>query len=225
MRQQPHDLETGSSSSSSEDEYVSPSHNDEKLTGGEKARYPGPEEEVDGGDALVSDDEPDHSSADDHHAPASAGSSGRTKAKFIPVTLAFKNLFFSVKVRKGKNPFQKKYHKTLLKDLHAELRPGEVTAIMGPSGTPSSGETALCSGPSFGKLLITPHVQERARRRCSTCWPAACKAARSGAPSPSTTYPRTTFPTAHGRGSVPTLCRYRLVICPQKYLIILIMIK
>jgi ABC-type multidrug transport system fused ATPase/permease subunit len=55
--------------------------------------------------------------------------------KLLPVTLAFKNLFFSVKVRKGKNPFQKKHKKTLLKDLHGELRPGEVTAIMGPSGT------------------------------------------------------------------------------------------
>ena len=58
------------------------------------------------------------------------------RAKVIPVTLGFENLFYSVRVREGKNPFHKKQKKTLLKDLHGELRPGEVTAIMGPSGAP-----------------------------------------------------------------------------------------
>ena len=93
------------------------------------------DEPVDYGKEPETDDEVDRSgTASRSDLPASDGEL-TTRAKFIPVTLAFKNLFFSVKVRKGKNPFQKKHKKTLLKDLHGELRPGEVTAIMGPSGT------------------------------------------------------------------------------------------
>jgi ABC-type multidrug transport system fused ATPase/permease subunit len=57
------------------------------------------------------------------------------RAKFVPLTLRWENLFYSIRVREGKNPLRKKHKKTLLKDLHGELRPGEVTAIMGPSGT------------------------------------------------------------------------------------------
>jgi ABC-type multidrug transport system fused ATPase/permease subunit len=56
------------------------------------------------------------------------------RARFVPVRLCFENLFYSVHTRESKNPFRKKHKKTLLKDLHGELRPGEVTAIMGPSG-------------------------------------------------------------------------------------------
>jgi ABC-type multidrug transport system fused ATPase/permease subunit len=90
----------------------------------------------------TSEDEVDGSSRSD--LPTSASDGGlTTRAKFLPVTMTFKNLFYSVKVRKGKNPFQKKYKKTLLKDLHGEMRPGEITAIMGPSGTvPSSPKLA-----------------------------------------------------------------------------------
>ncbi len=58
------------------------------------------------------------------------------RTKFVPVTLSFENLFYSVKTREGKNPFHKKQRKTLLKDLHGQMWPGELTAIMGPSGTP-----------------------------------------------------------------------------------------
>jgi hypothetical protein len=57
------------------------------------------------------------------------------RTKFVPVTLSFENLFYSVKTREGKNPFHKKQRKTLLKDLHGQMWPGELTAIMGPSGT------------------------------------------------------------------------------------------
>jgi ABC-type multidrug transport system fused ATPase/permease subunit len=60
------------------------------------------------------------------------------RAKFVPLTLRWENLFYSIRVREGKNPLRKKHKKTLLKDLHGELRPGEVTAIMGPSGTAPS---------------------------------------------------------------------------------------
>jgi ABC-type multidrug transport system fused ATPase/permease subunit len=81
------------------------------------------------------DSEGDHETDDEVDGESELAKRGGAK-KFIPVTLAFKNLFYSVQVRKGKNPFQKKQKKTLLKDLHGELRPGEVTAIMGPSGTP-----------------------------------------------------------------------------------------
>ena len=92
---------------------------------------------------ITDDDEPQHiktrgESETEAEVDGSSGSHDHlpsTTEKFIPVALAFKNLFFSVKVRKGKNPFQKKHKKPLLKDLHGELRPGEVTAIMGPSGT------------------------------------------------------------------------------------------
>ena len=132
------DLEAATSSSSEEaEEYdagISPAFNDEKLKGKKKRKSKGEssEEEEDG-----SDDEVDGSSGSrDAITQSDMGLRAGTAAKHIPVTLAFKNLFFSVKVRKGKNPFQKKHKKTLLKDLHGELRPGEVTAIMGPSGTP-----------------------------------------------------------------------------------------
>jgi ABC-type glutathione transport system ATPase component len=94
------------------------------------------DEPMEYGKEHETDDEVDHSGTGSRSdLPASDGEL-TTRAKFIPVTLAFKNLFYSVKVRKGKNPFHKKHKKTLLKDLHGELRPGEVTAIMGPSGTP-----------------------------------------------------------------------------------------
>jgi ABC-type glutathione transport system ATPase component len=146
------------------------------------------------------DDEVDHSgTASRSDLPASDGEL-TTRAKFIPVTLAFKNLFFSVKVRKGKNPFQKKHKKTLLKDLHGELRPGEVTAIMGPSGTLPTHLSSLFR-PPYGQLLMSSFPttwQGRARRRCSTCSPAACRAARPRARSRSMTSPRTTSPAAGG---------------------------
>lgn len=56
-------------------------------------------------------------------------------ARVMPVNIAFQNLSYSVKVRTGKNPFRPRQQKLLLKDLHGHLHPGEVTAIMGPSGT------------------------------------------------------------------------------------------
>jgi ABC-type glutathione transport system ATPase component len=132
------DLEAAATSSSEaeeDDAGISPAYNDEKMKGKKKRKSKGEsseEEEEDG-----SDDEVDGSSGSrDAITQSDVGLRAGTAAKHIPVTLAFKNLFFSVKVRKGKNPFQKKHKKTLLKDLHGELRPGEVTAIMGPSGTP-----------------------------------------------------------------------------------------
>ncbi len=58
--------------------------------------------------------------------------------KVLPVTITFEDLFYSVKTRAGnsKNPFAKRHKvkKTLLKGLAGEIKPGEVTAIMGPSG-------------------------------------------------------------------------------------------
>ncbi len=66
---------------------------------------------------------------------ATFGSSVETEMmKVLPVTICFSNLFYSVKSRSGKNPFKKKEKKVLLKDITGEMRPGEVTAIMGPSG-------------------------------------------------------------------------------------------
>jgi len=78
-----------------------------------------------------------HDSNDDiDSSDGSDGGSGQKhKPKFIPVSLSFRHVFFSVKIRKGKNPFKKRISKTLLKDVNGELHPGEVTAIMGPSGT------------------------------------------------------------------------------------------
>jgi len=114
------DLELGSGSDDSEEEARLKS-NYYKDKDGDSAS----------GDQLETDDEVD---GEAELAKRGRGRGGGAK-KFIPVTLAFKNLFYSVQVRKGKNPFQKKQKKTLLKDLHGELRPGEVTAIMGPSGT------------------------------------------------------------------------------------------
>jgi hypothetical protein len=141
-------------------------------------------------EGTETEDEVDGSShSDDHGASSSSSSdtsSSSSQARFLPVTLAFKNLFFSVKVRKGKNPFQKKHKKTLLKDLHGELRPGEVTAIMGPSGT-------VPSFPSFVivvcmMLMLGANTQERARQRYSTCLPAVCRAAKREVHSPSTEF-------------------------------------
>jgi ABC-type glutathione transport system ATPase component len=88
---------------------------------------------------ITDDDELQHTNESETEAEVD-GSLGlhdhlpSTREKFIPVALAFKNLFFSIKVCKGKNLFQKAQKKTLLKDVHSELQPGEVTAIMGPSG-------------------------------------------------------------------------------------------
>lgn len=87
---------------------------------------------------ITDDDEPQHTNESETEAEVDSSSElhdhlPSTTEKFIPVALAFKNLFFSVKVRKGKNLFQKAQKKTF-KDVHGELWPGEVTAIMGPSG-------------------------------------------------------------------------------------------
>jgi ABC-type glutathione transport system ATPase component len=127
------DLELGSSSDDSEEEA--------RFKNGGSAS----------GDQLETDDEVD---GEAELAKRGRGRGGGAK-KFIPVTLAFKNLFYSVQVRKGKNPFQKKQKKTLLKDLHGELRPGEVTAIMGPSGTPTPALTLIFikDGINFSSFL------------------------------------------------------------------------
>lgn len=81
-------------------------------------------------------------SGDDKSRSSSSGMDGHhhLKPKFIPVSLSFRHVFFSVTVRKGKNPFGKRNVKTLLKDVNGELHSGEVTAIMGPSG---AGKTTL----------------------------------------------------------------------------------
>lgn len=118
------DLELGSASSSDGEEM--------------KDTHANGEDELD--DLAETTDEADDS-AGSHKGPSGYGSEaialadGSGKPRFIPVTLCFNNLFYSVKVRKGKNPFEKKVKRTLLKDIHGEMRPGEVTAIMGPSGT------------------------------------------------------------------------------------------
>jgi ABC-type glutathione transport system ATPase component len=143
MSEELHDLEAGTSASSSdfeeEQEGISPAYNDEKLKDEKKKKKMKKGHDESEGDDDGSDDEVDGSSEsrDDLQQSDAGLRSGATSssAKTIPVTLAFKNLFFSVKVRKGKNPLRKKHKKALLKDLHGELRPGEVTAIMGPSGT------------------------------------------------------------------------------------------
>lgn len=135
------------------------------------------DEPMEYGKEHETDDEVDHSGTGSRSdLPASDGEL-TTRAKFIPVTLAFKNLFYSVKVRKGKNPFQKKHKKTLLKDLHGELRPGEVTAIMGPSG---AGKTTLLNllagrvqgGKTKGSLTVNDipkdHISSRRWQRLSS---------------------------------------------------------
>jgi len=87
---------------------------------------------------------------------------GRTKVEVttvLPVTVSFKHLFYNLKVRPGKNPFKRKVKKTLIKDANGELRPGEVTCIMGPSG---AGKTTLLNilagrlnkGKVKGEILV-----------------------------------------------------------------------
>ncbi len=80
-------------------------------------------------------DEEGATSPNDLESGSGSDSSHSASSDFIPVRLAFKDLFYSVKASKSKKPFVKKDKKTLLKDLSGEFRPGEVSAIMGPSGT------------------------------------------------------------------------------------------
>lgn len=61
-------------------------------------------------------------------------------AQVVPITLTFSHVSYTIKVRPSKNPFRRKVDKMLLKDVSGEFRPGEVTAIIGPSG---AGKTTL----------------------------------------------------------------------------------
>ncbi len=92
------------------------------------------EEDVDLQSIPFQDDE-SATSPNDLESGSVSDSSHSASSDFIPVRLGFKDLFYSVKASKSKKPFAKKHKKTLLKDLSGEFRPGEVSAIMGPSGT------------------------------------------------------------------------------------------
>ncbi|KAL6069457.1 ATP-binding cassette sub- G member 2 [Balamuthia mandrillaris] len=148
-KEEPSRIAAVPSSSSSEDE----SDSDEEQPPKEKKREVPP--------SLG--ELPDDVSIFDSRAKLRTSTFGEGKVKItdvLPVTISFSQLYFTVKVKPpGKNPFRKTVDKTILHNLHGCFRPGEVTAIIGPSG---AGKTTLLnilagrvqSGKIDGNFLI-----------------------------------------------------------------------
>ena len=80
---------------------------------------------------------------------------------FVPVTLAWRNINYSVEVGKGKD----KHERMLLCDISGFAAPGRMTALMGSSG---AGKTTLMdcvagrktTGKLTGDILVNGHLKD-----------------------------------------------------------------